>query len=181
MADDLQDRILAKAKVWAQEIQQEASSVPDKPKHIFITVTSPSVKGGAIGFNATATSPKGDARAYEYGSGIHSTSKKVSKWQQGAGGKILITPKRAKVLAFHWQVLASDPPGTWYGGQKLIKKSSEGKAIFRYVEHPGVKAAGNGKGYLRPAIAKVRRKMRVELKKIGADAYIGGVRRAFKK
>jgi len=179
LADTLRDRLRVKAKEWAQQIQKKANSAPGKPKHIEVTATSPDSRGGAIGFNVNAVSEKGDARAYEYGSGIHATSKKRSKWQQ-ADGRILITPKKAKVLAFPWEKLSADPDGTWYGGRKLIKKSATtGKAIFRFVEHPGVKPAGDGKGYLRPAIAEVRKSIRGELTKEMRDAYVGTIRKAF--
>lgn len=180
MADDFLSKLRARAKVWAQQIQKKANAASGKPKHIFVTAKSPSIKGGAIGFNVTAKSPKGDARAYEYGSGIHSTSRKRSKWQQ-ADKTILITPKKKKVLAFYWEKLAGDPPGTWYGGGKLIRKNEEGQALFRFVNHPGVRAAGGGKGYLRPAITQVRRGIRSEITKDMRDAYLGGIRKAFRK
>lgn len=180
MASELENRLRALAKKWAEQVQAKANAAPGKPKHIVVTAKSSGAEGGAIGFNVEATSSKGDARAYEYGSGVHSTSKKRSRWQQ-ADKTILITPKRAKVLVFPWDKLAGDPPGTWYGGRKLIKKSEDGNAIFRYVNHPGVHPAGGGKGYLRPAIAEVRRGIRSELTKEMRDAYIGGIRKAFRK
>lgn len=181
MANELQNFLREKAKSWAQQIQQKASKASGKPAHIVVDAMVSGVEGGAIGINVTAVSEKGDARAYEYGSGVHSTTNKVSKWQQGPKGKILITPKKAKVLSFFWEKLEGDPPGTWYGGAKLVRKTEENKAIFRYVEHPGVKAAGSGKGYMRPAINDVRKTIRKEIPKAMRDAYLGGIRKAFKQ
>lgn len=181
MTDELTAKLRKRAQVWASLISRKANEVP-KPSVIRVK-SSVEERGGKIGVLSIAysTDPaKPIARAYEYGSGIHSTVKKRSKWQQ-PDGRILITPKKAKVLAFYWEKLSGDEPGTWYGGAKLIKKTQEGKAIFRYVEHPGVKAAGGGKGYLRPAIAEVRKTMRKEISKDVRDAVIGGFRKAFKQ
>lgn len=177
--DDLLSAIKKRAATWASQISRKANEASGKPKHIQVKSTVVD-RGETVGIDSTATSSKGDARAYEYGSGIHSTSKKRSKWQQ-ADNTILITPKTAKVLAFPWERLNSDPPGTWYGGRKLIKKNAEGEAIFRFVNHPGVRPAGGGKGYLRPAIAEVRKGIRKELSKEMRDAYIGGIHKAFKQ
>lgn len=178
--DDLLANIKKRASVWASKISRTANAAFGKPKHI--KVKSHVVEGdGKVGIESTALSLKGDARAYEYGSGIHSTSKRRSKRQQ-ADGTILIAPKTKQVLAFFWEKLATDPAGTVYRGKKLIKKSpTTGKALFRFVEHPGVAPAGGGKGYLRPAIAAVRKDIRKELTKDVRDAYISGIRKAFGK
>jgi hypothetical protein len=177
--DELLSKIKKRAVTWASQISRKANAA-SKPKHIHVKSTVVE-SGDRVGIESTATSVKGDARAYEFGSGIHATSKKRSKWQQ-ADGRILITPKKAKVLAFPWEKLSADPDETWYGGRKLIKKSATtGKAIFRFVEHPGVKPAGGGKGYLRPAIAEVRKSIRGELTKEMRDAYVGTIRKAFVK
>lgn len=181
MESDLETYLRERAKSWAQQIEDKAKRASGKPAHIVVTAKASGAKGGAVGINVDATSAKGDARAYEYGSGIHSTTSKTSRWQQGAKGKILITPKRAKVLAFYWDKLSNDPPGTWYGGRKLIRKREDDVALFRYVEHPGVKAANGGKGYMRPAISEVRKTIRKEIPKGMRDAYVGGIRKAFRK
>lgn len=182
MASELENFLRERAKAWAQQIQQKANKAIGKPKHISVTAKASGAEGGAIGINVDAVSPKGDTRAYEYGSGVHSTSKKVSKWQQGVKGKILITPKTKLVLAFDWQVLNKYPVGTRFpNAPKLIQIVGKGRGIFRYVEHPGVKAAGAGKGYIRPAINEVRNTIRKEIPKGIRDAYIGGIRKAFKK
>lgn len=83
-----------------------------------------------------------DARAYEYGSGIHSRRSEVSPHQLGPKGKILIKPTGGKkVLAFPWDVQG---PG--------IPRSKDGRVNLPSVEHPGVEAANNGQGYLRKSV-----------------------------
>jgi hypothetical protein len=181
MSDDLLSNLKKRASVWANQISRKANAA-SKPKHIRVTSKVEETSGGKIVINSSAVSEKGDARAYEYGSGIHSTSKKKSKWQQGVNGKILITPKKAPVLAFNWQVLNKYAVGTRFpDSPKLIQIVGKGRGIFRYVEHPGVKPAGEGKGYLRPAITEVRKQIRKEVPKEVRDAYFGGIRKAFKK
>lgn len=69
----------------------------------------------------------GDARAREFGSGLHA--------QIGETGFIVIKPKQAKYLVFE---------GTnEFEGQTIV---------IRRVNSPGVEAANEGEGYIRPAI-----------------------------
>lgn len=182
MASELENGLREMAKSWAQQIEQKANSASGKPAHISVKAKVSGASGGVIGINADAVSSKGDARAYEYGSGIHSTSNKTSPHQEGSKGKIIIAPKTAPVLAFNWEVLKKYPVGTHFpNSKKIIAVVSEGRGIFNYVEHPGVKAANNGKGYLRPAITSVRSRIRKDVPKAVRDAYIGGIRKAFKQ
>lgn len=73
------------------------------------------------------------ARAFEYGSGLHST--------QGPKRKYPIDPVKASALVFEWenepQEVADNFPHT-----------PDGKVILRHVEHPGVAP----RPYLTPAI-----------------------------
>lgn len=173
---DLQKRIKARAKVWAANITKDANKASGKPKHI--KVKSQVVdNNGKIDVVSTGSSPKGDARAYEFGSGIRSRSTKRSRYQMGSKGFIRIAPKRKKVLAFFWDKVDKTTPA----GKKFRGVSSQGKALFNYVEHPGVQAAGNGKGYLSPAISKVRKQIRIEVPKEIREEVAGSLRRAFKK
>jgi hypothetical protein len=94
-----------------------------------------------------------------------------------ADGYIRIAPKRKKVLAFFWDKVDSNTPA----GKKFLGVSGKtGKAMFRYVDHPGIFAANSGKGYLAPAIAKVRRTMiNKELPKDVRKAVLGTIRKSF--
>lgn len=90
-----------------------------------------------------------DARAREYGSGVHARGARTSKHQLGPHGKILIKPKNRKYLAFYWEKANDNIP-----------RLPDGRVVLPKVEHPGVEAANNGKGYLAPAINKVREHIR---------------------
>jgi len=75
------------------------------------------------------------ARAFELGSGIHSDS----------GETYEIHPKNVSHLAFMWdKVDASTPPGRKFRGIS----NETGKAIFTYVDHPGVKS----RPYIKPTM-----------------------------
>lgn len=94
-----------------------------------------------------------DARAREYGSGIHA--------RRGNRGYIRIRPRNKKVLVFPWDKAAD-----------YIPKTSDGRVILKEVNHPGVEAANNGKGYIHPAINETRRLYRKRL----AQELIQGIK-----
>jgi hypothetical protein len=77
------------------------------------------------------------ARAFEFGSGIHSTHTTTSPRQEGSGGYIDITPKNASMLKF---------AGThdWEGMEIRVPPMGHG-----VVHHPGVAP----RPYLYPAVA----------------------------
>lgn len=188
-SNSLQKRLKALGTKWAKGITRDANKTAGKPKHIKVKSRS-EVQEGKVNVISEATSPKGDAGAYEYGSGVHSRRSKRSKFQMGARGKILIKPKNKKVLAFYWEALSGYEPGTFFGfhgfgGKKLIKISDhpdhKGKGLFRFVEHPGVAAAGGGKGYLAPAINNARKQMRIDVPKEIREEVVGIFRKSFKK
>ena len=176
MADDLIELIQKRARVWAGQITRKANSTPGKPAHIRVKSTVFNRPDG-VDMVSYGISPLGDARAYEKGSGIHSQSGRRSRWQEGSRGPILITPKRASVLAFFWEKVDESTPT----GKKFRGISSQGKAIFNYVEHPGVEAANGGRGYLAPAIAEVRKTIRKEVPQEVRKAVVGEIRKAFKR
>lgn len=171
--------IRRRAKVWASNITKEAHKNLGKYRTLINVKSQVEEKDGRVGILSTASGKnKPVARAYEYGSGEHSRLSKTSKWQQGPKGKILITPKRKKVLAFFWDKVDEDTPR----GAKFRGISGKtGKALFRFVEHPGVEAANQGRGYLAPAINKVRKQIRAEVPKEVREQVLAEVRRAFKK
>jgi hypothetical protein len=193
MAIDLVKKIQARAKQWGTEITQQANrNLGNKAK--LIAVRSKTVSDGStvsiVSSGIAKDKDKPVARAYEYGSGTRSRVKRKSPKQLSSGGKILIRPKSKRVLAFFWDKI-TDPPGTVYynkatgqGSKKLIKVSDhpdhKGKILMRYVEHPGVNAANGGKGYLLPAVRKIRPKIRKELLEIGGTEIFKVVRRAFR-
>lgn len=171
VADDLISNLKASSKRWATQITTEATKNLGKYKTL-IRVRSKTAQqdAGKLAIIATAYNTgkqdgdvKNVARAYEYGSGLH--SKKARR-------KILIRARKKKVLAFFWDVATSDPEN--------FKFDDKGRVLLKSVQHPGVKAANSGKGYLKPAIDKVRRQIRKEVPAGVRKAVLGTFRKAFK-
>ena len=179
--DDLLANLKASSKRWATAITNDANKNLGK-FNTLIRVNSKTVEesSGKLTIVSTATSTnklKPVARAYEYGSGIHSRSSKASPHQQGSGGYIRIAPKNKKVLAFPWDKVDENTPA----GKKFLGVSTTtGKAMFNYVDHPGVQAANSGKGYIKPAVDKVRAQIRKEIPADVRKAVLGTFRKGFK-
>lgn len=172
--DNLSKRLKASARQWATDITKLANKNLGKFKSLILVRSKSGEKSGKIEIisTATATNPeKPVSRAYEYGSGTKSRSKKKSKHQL-PDGRILIRPRNKKVLAFYWQVASANPQN--------FSMTPDGKVLLPEVKHPGVSAANSGKGYLSPAIASVRRSIRKDIPKDIRQAVIGSFRKKFK-
>jgi len=121
-----------------------------------------------------------DARAWEYGSGIHSRLSKKSKHQLAPKGFIRIKPKpenKTGMLFFFWDKVDSKTPR----GSKFRGIASSGKAMFRYVDHPGIEAANNGEGYINLAINKTKKQILDRIRSDGKNAIKLDISAAFKK
>lgn len=187
--DGLMKRLKAIGKKYSTNITKDANRNLGKFKKLILVKSDSKVNGNTVEIISTASPKDNDkpvARAYEYGSGTRSRSVKRSRFQMGARGFIKIAPKNKKVLAFDWQTIYGPLQA---GGKKLIGRSTTHidertggyNIMFRYVEHPGVQAANNGKGYLAPAITKNRKPMNAEIaKEVGEEAR-SVLRRAFSK
>ena len=90
-----------------------------------------------------------EARAFEKGSGLHSTSSVASKHQEGPGGFIIIRPVNAKALIFQ---------GTHAWEGMTIRVPPMGGGV---VHHPGVAP----RPFLKPAIDANRERIRDILRK----------------
>jgi len=189
MTDDLISNLKVSSKRWATAITQEANKNLGKFRSL-IKVSSKTVEdSGKIGVVPTGTSTnklKPVARAYEYGSGIRSRSKKKSPHQLSTGGKILIKPKSPrKYLAFVWDKAIANPRKSLFVKDKKIFQGgvddipAGARILLGSVQHPGVLAANSGKGYLAPAIAKVRRQIRKDIPKDVRKAFLGTFRKSF--
>lgn len=77
-----------------------------------------------------------EARAYEFGSGIHSEGPNAKK------EKYLITPKKGKYLAFQWEKANPNIP-----------RLPDGRVLLKSVKHPGVAP----KPYIQPAIDDMKK------------------------
>lgn len=134
------------------------------------------------------------ARAYEWGSGIHSSKNYVSKFQLGPKGKIRIVPRKAAFLAFDWQGPGVDLEALHWSRIAHWKKrkagevdglpsfagiAPDGKLLFNHVEHPGVQAANNGRGYMRLSLEVNKEKINREIAKSAAEKLKLKIRSVF--
>jgi hypothetical protein len=146
-------------------IANQAISNASKYPHIQQAISVGEVKseGGRytieIRVDASKGGPAPEAAAFEYGSGIHNPDNpKTYK----------IAPKNKNALAFFWdKVDESSPTGKKFRG---ISKTT-GKAIFNYVDHPGVEADP----YLKPAINSFRTKIPLFFGGLVSKAYRNAV------
>lgn len=104
-----------------------------------------------------------EARAYEYGSGIHATHFTASPRQLGAGGFIEITPRNSPFLAFM---------GTHEWEGQLIVVPPMGGGI---VHHPGVEA----RPFLKPATDENRARIREILGKAVRQSISNTIRESW--
>lgn len=140
-----------KMRLWAK-VRQLA------PSHLTPFITSDTVsleqrKDGGYGVAIRILPRKdaltADARAQEYGSGLHATRKGFRSPRQQGDGRILITPKSPKpYLVFYWEKKGN-----------FVKRKS--------VLHPGIRPYNQGRGYMREALAQSKDKITEE---VGQDA-----------
>ncbi len=98
----------------------------------------------------------GMARAYEYGSGIHSPTNRR---------KYIISPKNGYRLAFAWP--KASPP--FRRGRKLAGTASGGRLSFFYVEHPGVAKRGDIQKAIDATLPKASDDLRLAIRKNMVD------------
>lgn len=101
-----------------------------------------------------------DARAQEYGSGLQA--------RRGTRKKYPIDPKNTPVLVFKWDKANPNIP-----------KNKYGEVLLHHVEHPGIQAANDGKGYIGPAQAEVRATVKAQLGKEIRDVILGDLKESF--
>lgn len=168
---DLREDIRKRAVEWAKKITRLANQYLGDKQKIISVKSVREEQGGLIGTKTTATGAA--ARAYEYGSGIHSRRSRKSPHQISPKGKILIKPKGHKALAFSWEVASREP-------ERFIFLD-DGRVLLPSVKHPGVKAVNNNKGYIAPAINEVNKQIRKELSADTRKAIVGTLKKSFDK
>ena len=109
-----------------------------------------------------------DARAREYGSGVWA--------RRGPKGKILIKPKKGKFLVFPWDVATSPISGFISN----VLQNDKNVVFLKQVEHPGIDADNNGKGYIGPAVRETNKYIRKRFTSEGAKAIGLDIRASFK-
>lgn len=103
-----------------------------------------------------------DARAQEYGSGLHKDGR------MGTKAKYPIYPKNKKLLAFRWDI---HPDNATY--------LPDGRILLAKVMHPGIKKY-KGRGYVRPAVREWTKNIKnSDINKAVKEALLGDVRKAF--
>ena len=179
----LQSELQKSATQWARRITEEAKNNLGKFGRLIGVQSRTEVGDGVVSIQTVASnkarSEYGDvknvAHAYEYGSGIHSKT---------APHKYRIAPRRKKALAFFWEkmdTMEEESLNAVFNSPKFIGFADDGRAMFRFVDHPGVQAANNGRGYMKPAIDKVRRQIRKETPEVVRKEVRLTIRRGFKK
>lgn len=163
MTTKLSQVLKNKARYWAGEVTKLAKSFA--PNHLKDKISSSTEERGEGTYLIRTTVKAPDARAQEFGSGLHA--------RRGPKAKYPIYPKTKKVLAFFWEVATSNP-------DQFIM-TPEGKVLLPKVMHPGIKPVNGGKGYIRPAQIEIRKRIRRELNKEVPNAIRAELRLGFKK
>jgi hypothetical protein len=163
MSKRLQQNLLRRARAWAGQLTKLAKGYA--PNHVAPAISS-HVENKEAGFIIRITADRKiapDARAQEFGSGLHA--------RRGVKKKYLIAPKTKKALAFNWEVANASP-------ERFIF-APDGRVLLQSVQHPGIEAANGGKGYIAPAMNELRKKARADLDKDIREAIMGDLRESF--
>lgn len=162
----LSDNLRRRTVAWAGQLTRLAREFA--PAHIRPAISSrvESKDTGTYLIRITADRKMApDARAWEYGSGIHA--------RRGPKKKYIIKPKTKKVLAFSWEVADQNP--------EAFRFTDDGRVMLPQVEHPGIQAANEGKGYIAPAQIELRKRAKRELGEDIRQAIMGDLRVSFGK
>jgi hypothetical protein len=166
MSKRLKDNLKKRAVAWAGQLTRLAKAFA--PSHVRPAISSKveTKEDGTYIIRITSSrSVAPDARAQEFGSGIHA--------RRGVKQKYLIAPKTKKTLAFNWDIANANP--------ERFVFAPDGRVLLPFVMHPGIEAANNGKGYLAPAMNEIRKRARAELDKEVKAAIVGDLRESFGK
>jgi hypothetical protein len=164
MSKRLAANLKKRATAWAGQLTKLAKAFA--PAHVEPAISShvETKDDGTYIIRITANrNVAPDARAQEFGSGLHA--------RRGVKRKYPILPKNGRVLAFNWEVANAQP--------ERFVFAPDGRVLLPSVQHPGIEAANNGKGYIAPAMNKLRKRARAELDKEVRDAIVGDLRESF--
>ena len=173
MTDKLKTNLRNRARAWAGQLTRLAKFYA--PTHVqpAISSTVEDRQDGTYIIRITASRKIApDARAQEFGSGLHA--------RRGPKEKYPIFPKTKKALAFYenangtWDYEMNSPP-------MPRMYAPDGRGVFYGVLHPGIEAANGGKGYIHPAMNELRKRARQELDKDIREAILGSLRESFGK
>lgn len=187
MSERIANKLKARAAAWAGQLTALAKSFA--PAHVQPAIKSKVEDGKDGKYIIRITADRRiapDARAQEFGSGLHA--------RRGVKATYVIKPKNKKLLAFGWEVLNNmiemggfddakfilqEHSAKFVGYSDQVDENGFPKALFTYVDHPGIEAANEGKGYIGPAMKVLRARARAELTKDVKDAIMGDLRESF--
>lgn len=165
MTQRLTSALKRRAAAWAGQMTSLAKAFA--PAHVKGAISSKVEEKDEGTFIIRTTASRRiapDARAQEYGSGL--------KARRGLKKKYTIRPKPGgKALAFPWEVANNEP--------ERFSFLPDGRVVLPSVQHPGIQAANNGKGYIAPAANEIRKRGREQLSKEIRDAILGDIRSSF--
>lgn len=173
MTERLASNLKRRAAAWAGQLTSLAKSFA--PKHIQPYISSHvEEKGDGVYIIRTTANRfanptrKGhpnygssDARAQEFGSGIHARRGKVGKYPI----------KGHPFLVFKWDIATASP--------EKFTMTKDGDVKLAQVMHPGIQAANEGKGYIAPAQIELRKRAKRELSEDIRSAIVGDLRESF--
>ena len=158
---NLEKALASIARKYAPYAKEQAIKYAPN-KHLKASIQSKDSRINSTKYRITVSAHGPDARAREYGSGIHS--------QLGPKEKYPIVPVNAPALVFFWEKANDNIPRT-----------EDGRVILQKVMHPGVEAANDGKGYIGPALVEVRKKIKENLSDDLRSAIVLDLKAAVRK
>lgn len=164
MTQRLANKLKNRARAWAGQLTSLARSFA--PSHVQPAIHSKVEEKGEGQFIIRITADRKiapDARAQEFGSGIHA--------KRGVKKKYPILPKNRSLLAFNWEVANAQP--------EKFSFLPDGRVLLASVQHPGIEAANDGAGYIAPAMKELRTRAKQELTKDIREAIVGDLRESF--
>lgn len=170
MTERLASNLRRRAQAWAGQLTSLAKSFA--PSHIEPAISShvEDKSEGEYIIRITADRKIApDARAWEFGSGLHA--------RRGVKKKYIIKPKEKKILAFYWDVATESEMEHGRPGKFMF--APDGRVMFHSVQHPGIQAANGGKGYIAPAMIELRKRGKKELSEDIRAAIVGDLRESF--
>lgn len=176
MSERLTSALKRRATSWAGQLTKLSKALaPDHLKRYIVSRVEQKETGfiirTTVNRNANPIEKYGsaDARAQEYGSGLRA--------RRGAKKKYPIKPKNKKILAFYWEVATRSEMEAGRPGKFMF--APDGRVLMHQVNHPGIKAANNGQGYIAPAMRELRKRGKAELKNDIRQAILGDLRQSF--
>lgn len=160
----LSGNLKRRAVAWAGQLTSLARSFA--PNHVQAAISSRVEEKAEGEYIIRITADRKvapDARAQEFGSGIHA--------RRGMKGKYPIRPRNGKFLAFNWEVANANPD--------KFSFLPDGRVLLPIVQHPGIQAANEGKGYIAPAMKELRKRAKAELSKDIREAIMSDLRESF--